>query len=257
MLISAGCPLIPPPYKLAFMPMTLAERLIKAREASGFTEPAVAAEKAGITPSALYQLENGTTKSLAGTTAVKLGRVYSNFRVEWLIDGSGPPTHGQLREGQTSYTVASGEPRPGYVRLHLMEGAASGGMGLANNDYPEVVQDLEIAEWQIRKQVGFLPAPGRIQIITVRGDSMYPDVKNGDVVMVDTLVRHYDGDGLYLLNIHGHTFIKRLQLLTDGMHVISTNPKYASQVIPPEEMEDLYVGGRIVGLVMMRAAEEV
>lgn len=237
--------------------MTLAERLIKAREASGFTEPAVAAEKAGITPSALYQLENGTTKSLSGITAVKLGRVYSSYRIEWLIDGSGPATHGHAAESQASYPVAAREPQPGYVRLHLMEGAASGGTGLANDDYPEVVRDLEIAEWQIRKQVGFLPAPGRIGIITVRGDSMYPDVKNGDVVLVDTLISNYDGDGLYLLNIHGHTFIKRLQLLTDGMHVISTNPKYASQVIPPTEIEDLHIGGRIVGLAMMRAAEEV
>ncbi|WP_157722757.1 helix-turn-helix domain-containing protein [Stenotrophomonas pictorum] len=58
------------------MPMSLAQRLTLARTESGFTEAAEAARKAGVTPSALYQLEDGTTKSLSGQTAVKLGRIY-------------------------------------------------------------------------------------------------------------------------------------------------------------------------------------
>lgn len=235
--------------------MSLAERLIHARVESGYDKPAEVANKIGISPSALYQLEDGSTKSLSGVTAVKLGRVYPRFRVEWLIDGSTPREHAD--SARNPYRIADGETPPGYVRLHVMEGAASGGYGLVNEDYPDVVRDLEIAEWQLRKQIGFLPAPGRVRLVTVRGDSMYPDIKNGDVVLVDTAESHYDGDGLYLVNIHGHTFIKRLQMLHDGMHVLSTNPKYVSQVIPPGELDAVHVGGRIVGLALMRTAEEV
>lgn len=244
--------------------MSLKDRLIHARKESGYDEPAQVAHKVGLTPSALYQLESGTTKTLSGPTAVKLGRAYPTFRLEWLIDGTGPERHeNAVKDPKTAAALydaaveSARETRPGYVRLHLMEGAASGGDGAVNEDYPDVVQDLEIAEWQLRKQMGFLPSPGRIQLATVRGDSMYPDIKNGDVVMVDTETFHFEGDGLYLVNIHGHTFVKRLQLLPDGMHVISTNPKYASIVVPPNEGDSMHIGGRVVGVALMRAAEEV
>ncbi len=84
--------------------MPLKDRLIYARERSGYPKPKPAAEKAGITPSALYQLESGATKSLAGDTAHKLGTIYTNFRLEWLISGTGP----KLRDGQ-SVQESSGE----------------------------------------------------------------------------------------------------------------------------------------------------
>ena len=72
------------------MTTALATRLKRARTECGITEPADAARRAGITASALYQLEDGKTKSLSGETAVKLARVYKPFRVEWLITGELP-----------------------------------------------------------------------------------------------------------------------------------------------------------------------
>ena len=71
------------------MSMSLAERLVHARKASRFANTKQAAESAGITPSALYQLESGKTKSLAGDTAERLARIYTGFRIEWLISGRG------------------------------------------------------------------------------------------------------------------------------------------------------------------------
>ena len=84
-----------------------------------------------------------------------------------------------------------------------------------------------------------------MRLVTVRGDSMYPDIKNGDVVFVDVAKDYFDGDGLYLINLHGLTYVKRLQLLRDGLHVISTNRKYLSEVVPPHEADQLHVGGKI------------
>lgn len=72
------------------MSSNLAWRLIHAREASGFVKVKPAAEKAGITPSALYQLESGKSKTLSGDTAQRLAGVYRGFRIEWLINGTGP-----------------------------------------------------------------------------------------------------------------------------------------------------------------------
>ncbi|MCV0218804.1 helix-turn-helix transcriptional regulator [Stenotrophomonas sp. Ps181] len=235
------------------MTTALATRLKRARSECGITEPADAARRAGITPSALYQLEDGKTKSLSGETAVKLARVYRPFRVEWLITGELPErwdeSHGTL--------ISTGETPAGYVRFRVMEGEASGGFGAVNQDFPDVVRELDIAEWQVRQQLGFIPEADRVRLVTVRGDSMYPDIKNGDVVFVDVAKDYFDGDGLYLINLHGLTYVKRLQLLRDGLHVISTNRKYLSEVVPPQEADQLHVGGKILGLALLRSAQEV
>lgn len=231
--------------------MTLAQRLIHARSESGFAEPAEAARKAGITPSALYQLEDETTKSLSGLTAVKLGRIYPDFRVEWLIEGSGP-----ARRDQPIHAASVSETPPGYVRFRVMEGEASGGYGSMNEDFPEVVKEMDIAEWQVRSQIGFVPEDDRVKLVTVRGDSMYPDIKNGDIVMVDVRRDFFDGDGVYLINLNGYTLVKRLQMLADGLHIISTNSKYRSQVIQADEMESIHVAGRVLGAALLRRSEE-
>lgn len=126
-----------------------------------------------------------------------------------------------------------------------------------NTDFPDVVRELDIAEWQVRQQLGFVPEADRVRLVTVRGDSMYPDIKNGDVVFVDVAKDYFDGDGLYLINLHGLTYVKRLQLLRDGLHVISTNRKYLSEVVPPQEADQLHVGGKILGLALLRSAQEV
>lgn len=120
-----------------------------------------------------------------------------------------------------------------------------------------MVRELDIAEWQVRQQLGFVPEADRVRLVTVRGDSMYPDIKNGDVVFVDVAKDYFDGDGLYLINLHGLTYVKRLQLLRDGLHVISTNRKYLSEVVPPQEADQLHVGGKILGLALLRSAQEV
>lgn len=96
------------------MSKPLSERLIEAREGSGISKAKHAAEQAGITPSALYQLESGKTRSLAGDTAEKLGRVYTKYRVEWLISGRGRPTHAEVGEKGVSEP-----PSPSYASQPL------------------------------------------------------------------------------------------------------------------------------------------
>ncbi len=74
--------------------------------------------------------------------------------------------------------------------------------------------------------------------------------------MVDTARRYYEGDGVYLINLNGYTMVKRLQMLPNGLHIVSTNPKYQSAVVPAGEMDTLHVAGRIVGGAIMRRGEE-
>lgn len=123
-------------------------------------------------------------------------------------------------------SVLETETKPGYLRLQLYEGAAGMGMGVVNQDFPEVMQVMEVAEWEVRRKLGFLPRPGRIQIITGRGPSMRPKIEDGDIVWIDTSIDFFDGDDYYLISYDGETQIKMLQKRVDGLYVVSANPEF-------------------------------
>lgn len=235
------------------MPMTLAERLILARTESGFKEAAVAAGKAGISPSALYQLEDGKTKSLKGTTAVQLSRVYSDFRVEWLIDGSGPARRDRIGVAEDHATYVAGSETPqGYVRLPLLNMEGDMGYGTYSDEHPDVVKFLDVAEWWARQN---LPSDlSRVKLISSRGDSMAGVINHGDVVFVDTGIDHYDGEGIYVFNWQGRALIKRLvpNIRTGRLQIQSANPAYPPEDVAPEEIEQLHIAGRVAAWWTLR-----
>lgn len=152
--------------------------------------------------------------------------------------------------GDPDQPVAHAATPAGYVRFDLFEGAAGMGTGVANSDYPEVIRTLDIAEWEIRKKLGFLPAPGRMRLITGRGPSMRPKIEDGDVVMVDTTVTYFDGDDYYLISVDGETQIKMLQKRTDGLYVVSSNPDFREWRISADEL--IVCGKALIGLGLRR-----
>ncbi|WP_167285225.1 XRE family transcriptional regulator [Marilutibacter alkalisoli] len=235
--------------------MTLAERLIHARTESGYSEPAVVARAAGITPSALYQLESGKSKSLKGPTAAKLSRVYRKFRTEWLITGLGPMHNETVRiaEPDPAWPAVAGSETPhGYVRLPLLNMEGDMGYGTHNDDQPEVVQFLDVAEWWAQQK---LPRNlDRVKVISSRGDSMAGVINHGDIVFVDTAVDHFAGEGLYVFNFQGRALIKRLapNLLTGRLQIVSANPAYPPQDIDRGEIDQLHIAGRVAAWWTLR-----
>ena len=162
------------------------------------------------------------------------------IRPRWLLYGE-DPKHGGAHD-----VISTSETPPGYVRFDLFDGAAGMGLGVANNDYPEVIRTVDGAEWEIRKKLGFLPAPGRMRLITGRGPSMRPKIEDGDVVMIDTTVTYFDGDDYYLISVDGEAQIKMLQKRMDGLYVVSSNPDFREWRI---NAGDLIVCGKaLIGL---------
>ncbi len=110
------------------------------------------------------------------------------------------------------------------------------GLGVMNQDFPEVMRVMDVAEWEVRKKLGFLPKPGRIQIITGRGPSMRPKIEDGDIVWIDTSCDYFDGDDYYLISYNGETQIKMLQTRSDGLYVVSANPEFKEWRCEPDEI---------------------
>ena len=66
------------------------------------------------------------------------------------------------------------------------------------------------------------------------GDSMSADFNHGDPLLIDTNVKSYVGEGMYVFQIDNHRFIKRLQRSPDGIAVISSNPSYDTWYMTPD-----------------------
>ncbi len=97
------------------------------------------------------------------------------------------------------------------------------GEGRINDDYPEVIRSMDFEPAYIRSVVGFVPPPGRLILITGRGDSMIPVIQPGESLIVDTGVEAFDGDGIYLINTGNGQQIKALQDRGDAIYVVSAN----------------------------------
>lgn len=127
--------------------------------------------------------------------------------------------------------------------------AAAGMIGFSNSDYPEVISSVFLSDEGLRELVGKANTNG-IRLINVPTDSMEPTIRKGDIVLIDTEINHYNGDGIYAFSINGDLFIKRLQkMIGGGFRVISDNKdKYE-----PEEMNDsIYQTAVFVGKFIRR-----
>lgn len=193
-------------------------------------------ELVDINPDYLFQMGRGagkSSRSLSDSNAVKIERA---LKLQ--------PGILSLPPGERITAVSAREIGPNYVRFSLLDGGAGMGDGVVNDDFPEVVREVEMAAWEVRRKLGYIPEDGRIRLITGRGPSMRPMIDNGDVVLVDTSVSHFDGDAVYVINIGGETQIKVLQMRADGLYVVSKNQDYPAYRV--EKRSLLHIGGKVV-----------
>ncbi|NJB80329.1 S24 family peptidase [Xanthomonas arboricola] len=133
-------------------------------------------------------------------------------------------------------------PAGDYVRVNQLDGDAGMGEGRINDDYPDVIRSMDLTPAYIRSVVGFVPPPGRLVLVTGRGDSMIPIIQPGESLIVDTGVTAFDGDGIYLINTGNGQQIKGLQDRGDAIYVVSANAAlYPAFALP----RGAIVGGKV------------
>lgn len=110
-----------------------------------------------------------------------------------------------------------------YVRVQQLDAEAGMGSETVNDDYPEVIRSMDFTSNYIRSLVGYVPQPGRLVLVTGRGDSMIPIIQPGETLLVDSGVQNFDGDGIYLINTGNGQQVKGLQDRGDSIYVVSAN----------------------------------
>ncbi len=198
---------------------TIGTRVRRERESQGI-ERRDLASKTGIGYSTLSELERGGMQT---TTKLRVIADALGVSQRWLETGKGPKVSDENQPASPVSTVLENETSADYVRVQQLDGDADMGEGRINEDFPDTVRGMDFAPTYIRSVVGFLPPPGRLVLVTGRGDSMIPVIQPGEALMVDTGVVSFDGDGIYLLNSGNGQQVKGLQDRGDAIYVVSAN----------------------------------
>lgn len=247
-------------------------RLKEERERLGLTQPAFA-EAAGAAKRTLIEWEKGTTSpnsvQLSALAAIGVDVYYvltgepnlfiTDEKVkqqikrhesaapaeEWNLIDEGQP--GKLRPTSSSEVE---EPRAHYVAPngfilvpHYEVHASAGNGSLVHSE--QIVDYLAFkADW-VRNTLGV--AQKDLALISVKGDSMEPELSNDDLILVDMRKNSVEDNAIYVLQFDGTLLVKRIQRKLDGsLHVMSDNPRYDAEVVSAERAADLRVLGRVV-----------
>jgi len=121
-------------------------------------------------------------------------------------------------------------------------------MGPGNDvlDADYVVGDLKLSSHWINQQIK--PANiHELRFMHAHGESMAPSFSDGDVLLVDAGARDPSSlEGVYVLEVHGKTYIKRVRMRMDGSLEVSSDNANIKTVDVLNGDHEVRVVGRVV-----------
>ena len=131
------------------------------------------------------------------------------------------------------------------IVFDLLDIQAAAGNGHQAKDFPQVLQRVSVLESWARQALG--GDLSRIKLITANGTSMQGTIENGDVLFVDVTIRHFDGDGIYVISRFNEVQVKRLQRLHGKkLAIISDNKDNLPETLNAQEANEVVVCGRVL-----------
>jgi phage repressor protein C with HTH and peptisase S24 domain len=236
--------------------MTMADRIKVERKALGFSQGELA-ERAGVKQQMISKLETGQAQSTGDLAAIARAL---NVAPWWLQTGDGPkhpaaatisdptaaarvsiePPHGS-RVGV--WDILDDLPSDKYLTVPLYEVELSAGQGAVWCEHAE--DELLVFRTRYFRAKGIKPQNCRA--LYVRGDSMTPELKDGDTVMIDVSRTAVRDDVIFAVMYHGELYIKRLfRLPGSGVELRSDNDRYKSYMVEGEDMMNLAILGEMV-----------
>lgn len=181
-------------------------------------------------------------KSMPGADAlVKIAKGLG-VNLVWLATGEGP-MRGQEPGQVTIQQMMPSAIGDDFILIPRLDVQASAGNG-ALAQYEEPLDFLAFqAAWLRARNIN----PAFAQVLTARGDSMEPTVRDGDVLLVDTSITMVRDNALYIVIYDGMVIVKRVHKRLDGsVLLISDNERYPAEDVPAHRTVELHIAGRVV-----------
>lgn len=180
---------------------------------SGEEKQADVARRLGIIPQTLANWEKrGPSKEGLIKAQKKIG-----VAIEWLETGKGQ-MHNTAKPSIASKATET--------VFDVLDVRAACGNGILNPDHPEIIRRLIMPSEKALELIGSANRNGQIYVIVASKDSMVPTINPNDLLFVDTSVREYRGESVYILLHGGELICKRLQMAGKTITVISDNTRY-------------------------------
>ena len=191
-------------------------------------------------------LERGTPKVLGHRDAKKLAEVLG-CGVEDLRHAERPPTRNGRGPKPRRRRAPKGSPAP-LTGIPEVEVDASAGPGAVADEFVSEKARWFLPEGMIRHEGG--AAPDAIRVLRVRGESMEPDLSEGDRLLVDTSKRVPATGEMFVLWDGIGLVVKRVERVAatgePALRLKSANADYADYTAPAG---DVHIVGKVLWTV--------
>lgn len=182
---------------------------------------------------------------LEGTmpTVPKLVQIANGLGVNllWLATGSGPKYRGD--NPQVSEQLSQELETPGFTLIPRLDVEASAGAGaLAHSEEP--IDFLAFQEsWLTARNIN----PRFARVLTAKGDSMEPTIRDGDMLLIDTSINNIKDNTIYVIVYGEILLVKRVHSRLNGtIQLISDNSLYPVEDVTAGELNQLQIAGRVM-----------
>lgn len=181
--------------------------------------------RTGVAQPTLSKYLKGLGTSPRLDIAAHLARA-TGVTLEWLVWGQGDgPQGGDLIK----------------VPRYAVELAAGDGRW---NEARQWVEDMPFTPEFFRKVLNRSSALG-LSVLEARGDSMFPTIQDGAMVLVDEMQQRI-GDGIFAFVLDGDARLKRFRRSMSGLTIISDNSAYPAEEIDTSQLSALQIIGQVL-----------
>jgi len=168
----------------------------------------------------------------------------ANVNLVWLVSGRGPKDKALMDGVFSGDTVKpNGNIVGDFAYIQRLDVRASAGSG-AITIHEDTVELLAFQQdWLKARHIN----PSKARVLTAKGDSMEPTIRDSDMLLVDTSITAVRDNAIYIVVYGGNVLVKRINLKRDGSLVlISDNDRHAPEDVPLDEVPDLHIAGRVM-----------
>lgn len=215
----------------------------RAAKAAGLASQAELAGLLGVHRSAVTQAKRKDAVPKAWVLAVSRR---TGADPDWLEFGrQRRATAGLARDAEGRGVGASGDEEPAAsgvfaavpkVRARLSAGGGSFEAGGEVERYYPFRQDWLRAKGQ----------PSRMVLMDVVGNSMEPEIRHGDMVLIDQGQAAVVAHGVYAVGLEDTVLVKRVEKRPGQLVLLSDNRDYAPIVLAGDELDALRIIGRVL-----------
>lgn len=164
----------------------------------------------------------------------------AQISIEWLVSGREPKGKDATQAAFGGSTSNIPDHFTLVPRLDIQASAGNGSVVYTE----EPIDLLAFQEsWLRDRNIN----PRFARVLTAKGDSMEPTIRDGDVLLVDTSITSVHDNAIYIVVYNGHTLVKRINMIRNGsLTIISDNDRHPPEDVPLSEVPDLHIAGRVM-----------